>query len=205
MELKPFEEIKNLFENRSYFVRAQFMEEYHFHDDYQSYYVAFIVQNAAKVQSPSYLSDLICFTIDQSIFDEAIVALWYNVLQTSTNAVVLLCALDYFNACPVSDLPDSYVGILKTLAKKHRRHLLLNQLYLNLLSVDEKNGEYKTLLLRSLAKTNDARSILRTIANLHRIRSKRVISELKSEIRVISSNRFHDNDRKLILERLGKA
>lgn len=202
---RSFEEIKSLFEHRSYFVRGQFMEDYHFEDDYRSYYVRYILDNAARIKSSGYLSDLICFTIDHSIFDKGVVRLWWEFLQTSRKAVVLLCALYYFNVCPLSALPKGYAGALRHLVNTHRRYLILNQLYLNLLISDETNEEYCALLFRSLTKTKDSRSILRIIANLHHFKSKKLAGDVKSHVRNMDLDEFGGKAKVVILERIAEA
>ena len=200
MANKSFEEIKCLFENRSYFVRWQFLNEYHFNDNYHDYYVDFICKNALFLKNDNYLSDLVCFTIDFNIFDSVIIDIWYQILKESTSAIVVLSILDYFNLCALAKLPKDYASTLLAMADKHRRRLLKNQVYINLLLLNEADEKYKNLLTESLNKTKDYRSILRVISTLTIFHSRKIVREIKNHIGGLKLE-FLDNKLKASVQR----
>src|SRR3954470_21418701 len=95
---KSFIEIKQLFQNKSYLVRGEFINEYDFDDDYYEYYRQFIL-NAKGVRDHLYLSDLIDLSGWLGIYDEPLQARWFSYLFKPNHYVVKLAVLDYFKFC----------------------------------------------------------------------------------------------------------
>ena len=202
---KSFEEIKYNFENRSYFIRSEFMNTLNAKDNaYLIYYVYFINKNVVRIKNQSYLSDLICFTIDLNIFQDEIIRIWYCLLQNNTNTIVLLSLLDYFNLCSLKKLPKDYERILFKLFKERKKIIIKNQVLINLLLINEFNEEYKELLLCSLKKTKDYKSILRVISTFQNFNSPKIIGEIKKLIKNIDLEYFGEDMKCYILDRVGR-
>lgn len=199
---RPFVEITAQFENRSYFVRSQFLEHYHFKDSYIDYYIDFIVQNALSIKNDNYLSDLVCFTIEFKLFDSRIIDTWYLLLKKSSSVVVKICILDYFNFCPRQKLPVQYVETLSQMTIGNLRKIVKNQLFFNLIAFDERNEKFKILLFKSLKTTKDTRSIIRTISCLNRLSSKKLILEIKEHIKNLNLDFADEKNRSYITDKV---
>ena len=197
-----FIEIQKRFENRSFFVRSQFLEEFDFSHNYKEYFIDFISKNAMHIRHPGYLSDLVCYTLDQNFLDLEIVSIWYEILKKNKSAVVILCILDYFNHCAIEDLPLDYVQTLTELSQIHRRRILINQIYINLISFDESNENYKKLLLNSLKRTKDYRSLLRVLSTLALLNSEELVCEIKNQLKTLNLDFLSEKDRQYFLNNI---
>lgn len=169
MALKTLEDVKALFENRSYAVRSEFINDYDFNDEYFDYYKSFIL-DANNIKDIFYLSDLIDLSGWLKIYDLTLQNRWLNCLLKPSHYLVKLAVLDYFKFCNKEVASPSYETSLKQLLKRNSSTIVKNQILFNLLIFNLHESElYKDALKLSLSKTKDWRSIYRTLSDLKEI------------------------------------
>jgi len=164
--MKTLEEVKSLFEHKSYDVRSDFINEYDFKDDHFEYYRQFIMA-ATNVRDHLYLSDLMDLAGSLNIYDKELRDRYYSYLFTRQHSIVKLAALDYFKYCSKELLPITYEQDLVSLLRRRASDILKNQTQCNLVLINtKKKEEYLLQLLETLTRTNDWRSIYRVLMNL---------------------------------------
>jgi hypothetical protein len=161
--MKSFEEIKYHFENKSYDIRSDFINEYHFKDDYYNYYKEFIL-NSQKIKNHLYLSDLIDLSSYLGIYDIKLRNRLFSYLLSNSHYIVKLAVLDYFIKCKKNLLVPRYENELNKLLNSERKAIVRNQILINLISLNsEKQNLYFQNLCNSIIRTEDWRSIYRII------------------------------------------
>ncbi|NML38406.1 hypothetical protein HHL17_14455 [Chitinophaga sp. G-6-1-13] len=167
--MKKLEEIKILFENRSYSVRSDFINDYDFNDDYYEYYHQFLL-NAESIKDRFYLSDLIDLTGWLDIYDMKIMERYYSYLFSQNHYLIKLAVLDYFKYCN-KDLPfPSYEKDLNAILQERLPSILRCQVLINLLILDTKDApQYIKSLISLLEHNNDWKVIHRLLNNLKEV------------------------------------
>ncbi len=166
MSMKTLEEVKSLFEHKSYAVRGDFINEYDFKDDHFEYYRQFIF-TATNVRNYLYLSDLIDLAGSLNIYDKELRDRYYAYLFTKQHSIVKLAVLDYFKYCSKELLPGTYEQDLVLLSRKRAFEILRNQVQCNLVLINtEKKELYLSQLLEMLTRTSDWRSFYRILMNV---------------------------------------
>lgn len=166
MSMKTLEEVKSLFEHKSYDVRSDFINEYDFKDDYLEYYQQFILI-ATRVRNHLYLSDLIDLAGWLNIYDKELRDRYYAYLFTKQHSIIKLAVLDYFKYCSKELLPGTYEQDLVSLSKKRTSEIFRNQVQCNLVLINtEKKELYLSQLLDMLTRTSDWRSFYRVLMNV---------------------------------------
>jgi hypothetical protein len=164
--MKTIEEIKSFFENRSFLIRSDFINEYDFNDSYFEYYHDFIL-NAKNIKDQMYLSDLIDLAGLLNIYDEELRIRYYDYFFNKQHYLVKLAVLDYFKYCQKELLPVSYESDL-TLFVKNRNYLILKaQALYNLISFDPIEAKvYLEQLIELLMQCHDWRVFHRILMNI---------------------------------------
>jgi hypothetical protein len=167
---KPLDEIKQLFENKSYLIRGEFINDYDFDDDYHEYYRQFIL-NAKSIRNHLYLSDLIDLSGWLGLYDEALQIRWFSYLFKPNHYVVKLAVLDYFKYCEKKKAGLSYEKKLKALLKERLLQIVRAQVLFNLIRLNTKESmEFVDDLNALLSRTNDWRIYYRIMNNLKEVR-----------------------------------
>ncbi|WP_018342097.1 hypothetical protein [Cytophaga aurantiaca] len=180
------DEIILKFENRSYDVRMDFIEEYDFKDNYRDYYHNFILQ-ALNIKNHLYLSDLIDLAAWLKFYDKKLYDRYFSYLFESRHYVVKLAALDYLLDSSLERKGNQvvYEKMMLKLISTNNYKVIYNQVLMNLIALHNKNeGKYIEMLLVSIEKTNDWRSIYRIINIVHTMKTfsknkKKVIGFIK--------------------------
>lgn len=168
--MKTLEEIKILFENRSYDVRSDFINEYDFEDEYLDYYRQFII-NARNIKDHLYLSDLIDLAGTLGFYEKELRDRYYSYLFDKRHYLVKIAVLDYFNYCRLELLPSSYENDLNLLSHKNVISLVKTQLLFNLIRLNSDRKEiYKEHLKKSLNNSNDWRAFYRILMNIKQVK-----------------------------------
>lgn len=169
MELKEkytIEEIKFFFENKSIQKRKDFIEEYHFDDDYLPYYQNFMINNEVD-RDTWYLIGLIELSEDLKIDDERLIDKYINYLSNKRNVYIKLTILDYLMSLSLLANKKTEIEIHLKKQLKTKNNLLKNQLYLNLISLQTSScGKYKELFFQNLSNTEEEVSLIRVINGL---------------------------------------
>ncbi|HEY3402435.1 MAG TPA: hypothetical protein VGK59_03550 [Ohtaekwangia sp.] len=161
--MKTLEEIKFHFENRSFFERMQFIDDYDFDDPFIEYYKDFI-HKAVDVKHHLYLSDLIDLARQLKIFDHDLYKRYFGYLFQKRHGIVKLSCLDYMIACPFFYQDEHAEKRLKKLLNNSLRAIIQNQVYLALIALGTRNTEfYYKKFCESLASTKDWRSLHRVL------------------------------------------
>lgn len=200
--MKNLEEIRAMFEHKKYDVRSDFIDEYDFNDKYLEYYRNFIIDNVEVVDN-LYLSDLIDLAGWLNIYDIQLRERWFSFLFKKKHYIVKLSVLDYFKFCPKKLLPPLYEFELNNLLKDRTLAIIRNQIYFNLICLNSKKNEtYIKGLKKSLDRTNDWRSIYRTLKNIKELKVKKSYKlALCDYIKVlVSKNDFGDGVEQLLQE-----
>lgn len=161
------EEIKKQFEHKDFFVRSEFINKYHFEDEYRDYYYNFIKQNILLIKQSLYLSDLIDLANKLDFFDEL---LFLDVLKLfSFNALVVkLSVIAYIESKFLYE--NNRKGLEKIfllLLQQRLRKIVRNDILLSLVEYAIDNNDlYLNMLLSSLKGTKDWRSIYKTLNGL---------------------------------------
>ena len=164
--MKTLEEVKSLFEHKSYAIRSDFINEYDFKDGHFEYYRQFIIK-ATQVRNHLYLSDLIDLAGWLNIYDKELRDRYYAYLFTKQHSIVKLAVLDYFKYCSKELLPATYEQDLILLSQKRTSEILRNQVQCNLVFINtEKKELYLSQLLNMLTHTSDWRSFYRVLMNV---------------------------------------
>lgn len=188
--MKTLEEVKTLFENRSFLVRSDFINEYDFKDDYFEYYHNVIVR-AKDVKDRMYLSDLIDLAGYLNIYDEELRSRYYEYLFAKQHFLVKLAVLDYFKHCKKELLPVSYEGDLNLIVRK-RAHLILKaQALFNLICLGSAEAEfYLNQLYALFEKCDDWRVFYRILMNMRYVTiDSRIKASILGKIVLISKER----------------
>ena len=176
--MKDLEEIKYYFENKSYLVRGEFINEYDFNDPYKEYYKNFII-HLEDIKDHLYLSDLIDLSSWMEFYEIEIRRKWFEYLEKPSHFIVRLAVLDYFKHCSKKLLFRNYEQVLLTLLNQRLSSVVRNQILVNLIVLRSRNQNmYMDQLFSSLARTNDWRSIYRTINNFNEVDA---LKELKDK------------------------
>jgi hypothetical protein len=164
MKNLSIEEIKEKFEHRDYFIREEFINQYHFKDTYYDYYRGFIINFNYKSRNHNYVSDIIDLANDLSIYDITLYYQYLVYLKEKFHVVVKLSILYY--VIDRNDLiPDNGLEEKLTAILDERIHIILkNQLLCSLYKLTGKD-HYFNLLIESLTKTHDSRSFIRILSN----------------------------------------
>jgi hypothetical protein len=136
------------------------------------------------------------------MYEKLIVDVWFELLQMDKHFIVKLSILDYFNTCPIDKLPKNYARILCEMSQARQYRIVKNQIYINLISTDEKNIKYKHLLLSSLKKTRDDNSIVRVLNTLSLFNSVNLAGEIKMAIRGLDLSVFSADSQSVILKKV---
>lgn len=161
------EEIKKQFEHKDFFFRSEFINKYHFEDEYRDYYYNFIKQNILLIKQSLYLSDLIDLANKLDFFDEL---LFLDVLKLfSFNALVVkLSVIAYIESKFLYE--NNRKGLEKIfllLLQQRLRKIVRNDILLSLVEYAIDNNDlYLNMLLSSLKGTKDWRSIYKTLNGL---------------------------------------
>ena len=121
--MRSLNEIKSLFEHKSYLVRGEFINDYDFDDDHFEYYHKFIL-NAKGISNHLYLSDLIDLSGYLGIKDKVLQRRWFSYLFQPKHYVVILAVLDYFARFENNGLGNAYEKKLKSLLKSRQLHIV---------------------------------------------------------------------------------
>lgn len=167
--MKSFKEIKRLFENRDYFVRSEFINEYDFSDRYFGYYRKFIL-GADNIKGHLYLSDLIDLSGWLGIYDKKLRDRWLSYLFEPKHYIVKLAVLDYFKFCNKKILDSKYERKLKMLLGRKLQSIIRCQALFNLISYNPKtNWKYVEILNVRLAGAKDWKIFHRIINNIKEV------------------------------------
>ena len=167
---KTLDEIKQLFENKSYLIRSEFINDYEFDDDYYEYYRQFIL-NAKSIRNHLYLSDLIDLSGWLGIYDEALQIRWFSYLFKRNHYVVKLAVLDYFKFFEKKKAGIPYEKKLKALLKERLLQIVRAQVLFNLICLNTKESMRLVDDLNAmLSKTNDWRIYYRILNNIKEVR-----------------------------------
>jgi hypothetical protein len=168
--MKTLEEVKTLFEHKSFLVRSDFINEYDFNDDYFEYYRNFIIE-ARDVKDHMYLSDLMDLAGFLDIYDEELRMRYYKCLFSKQHYLVKLAVLDYFKHCKKELLPVSYEADLTLFVKKRAYPILKAQTLFNLICFGSTEVRvYLNQLNELLAKCDDWRAFYRIIMNIRHVK-----------------------------------
>lgn len=198
--MKSLNEIKALFENKDYGIRSDFINDYDFKDEFREYYLHFILKSK-HVKDHLYLSDLIDLSSWMKFYDIKIRKRWFSYLFEKKHFIVKLAVLDYFKYSKEELLFGNYEQKLNTLLKGKLPSILRNQILLNLICLNSSSGnKYLSMLLESLSKTKDWRSIYRTLINLNEIgrlkkHKKLIINHIKG---LLLTKNFGEDVEKLL-------
>ena len=166
---KSLNEIKHLFENKSYLIRGEFINEYDFNDDYFEYYRKFII-DSKELSDHLYLSDLIDLSGWLGIYDEELQHRWFSYLFDRKHYVVKLAVLNYFIYCKEIKLGNLYEEKLKNLLSDRLLQIVRAQILFNLFSLNAKESElYVDQLIYLLSHTNDWRIYYRILSNIKEV------------------------------------
>lgn len=161
--MKDLNQIKFHFEHPSFAHRVDFIDEYDFQDNYFDYYLAFL-KDMRDVKDHLYLSELIDLAAYLDIYDEELYERYVNYLHVKQHYIVKLAVLDYLMDCEIFyNKKDSEQRMLQALDKSHF-FIVKNQILTNLVALSNSNEKYIQLLVDSLDKTKDWRSIYRVIS-----------------------------------------
>ena len=186
------EEIKKQFENKSFFIRCQFIETYNFQDKYFNYYKEYIINFSYKTKYYNYISDLIDLASDLEIYDDILYEKYLSFLCEKFHPVVKLSVISYcifrYEKYPDIDIEQK---LLKGI-NKQRSIIVKNQIFFSLLNlIKSKEEYYLDLLLKSLETTTEWRSIYRI---LYSIKNNTVLSKI-DKILIAKIENLH-NERK---------
>ena len=157
------EEIKSKFENKSYFIRGEFIYNYDFQDDYFEYYRSFILNFNYKIKNSDYVSDIIDLARYLCIFEDTLYNVYMHYLNKPFHTLSKLSIIDYAE-CRNKEFNDVNLEYsLRLLLHKRNNIILKNQLLVSLFIISEEKDYYFRALLKSLSKTNDWRSIYRVL------------------------------------------
>ncbi len=135
------DEVISLFEHREYYVRRDFISEYHFNDEYHDYYYNFILK-FNHTNDDLYFTDLIELAIDLDFVSDEFYDKYFRILKNCSNSLIKMVATDYF-LYKEFDYPEKkyeLISLYKELIKtKSTRHNVKFNLLLALLSIDRKN------------------------------------------------------------------
>ncbi|MBL7813767.1 MAG: hypothetical protein JNL70_02090 [Saprospiraceae bacterium] len=156
------EEVKKYFEHKNYFIRGDFIDEYDFEDDYIDYYKNFIFSFNYNKKSFNYVSDIIDLAAYFELFDEDLYIKYKGMLSGSFHFVIKLSIINYIEHrfSVVSDF--SLEAFFLQMLNRKNHVLVKNQILVSLFFLTKKE-QYFNLLLLSLNKTDDWRSIYRTL------------------------------------------
>lgn len=167
--MKSLNEIKLLFENKSYLIRSEFINEYDFDDDYYEYYRKHIL-GAKRIYNHLYLSDLIDLSGWLDIYDKKLQARWFSFLFSHKHYVVKLAVLDYFKFCKKKKLGKLYEKKLKDLLENRLLQIVRVQVLFNLICLNTKDsGNYVNEMTSFLSHSSDWRVYYRILNNLKEI------------------------------------
>ncbi|RFS18650.1 hypothetical protein DVR12_27445 [Chitinophaga silvatica] len=176
--MKTLEEVKKLFENKSYLIRSEFINDYDFEDDYFEYYHHFLL-NVKSIRDKFYLSDLIDLTGWLNIYDLNIRKRYYELLFQKSNYLVKLAVLDYFKYCEKNLLPKGYVKDLNLLYSHRQPEILRSQILFNLIICKQEiDSLYIECLSNLIEKTKDWKILHRLLSNLNEIRLNKKVHEI---------------------------
>ncbi|MBL7815338.1 MAG: hypothetical protein JNL70_10015 [Saprospiraceae bacterium] len=162
MKNLSLQEVKKLFENKDYFIRGNFINEYDFNDDYIDYYKNFILNFNYNKRNFNYVSNIIDLASYFKIFDDNLCLKFKKMLNENYHLVIKLSIIVYLeNRCLAINDPSLENLFLQILNKKIDI-VLKNQILISLFIVT-KNEKYFNLLLASLDRTDDWRSVYRTL------------------------------------------
>lgn len=168
--MKTLEEIKVLFENKSYDVRGDFINEYDFKDEYLDYYRQFII-NAKDIKDRFYLSDLIDLAGSLNLYEKELRDRYYSYLFEKRHYLIKLAVLDYFKYCKKDLLSNSYEKDLNLILSRTTLNVLKCQIIFNLICINsEKKEFYIERLKQSLTNSNDWRASYRILMNIQYVK-----------------------------------
>jgi hypothetical protein len=167
--MKSLKEIKHLFENKSFLIRGEFINDYDFDDDYYEYYRKFIL-NVKGIYNHLYLSDLIDLSGWLGIYDKVLQVRWFSYLFESKHYIIKLAVLDYFKYCEKKKIGKLYEKKLKILLGNRLLQIVRAQVLFNLICLDSKeSGSYIKELISLLSHVNDWRIYYRILNNLKEV------------------------------------
>jgi hypothetical protein len=199
-----FQTIRKKFEAKEYFARMDFIDNYDFKDDYHEYYRKFIFDAILKVKDGLYLSDLIELANHLDFFDMEMCVRIQNLLFQKQALVVKICVIDYLEMwLRHSNDFNAFESLFKPLLLTKLHELLRNQILLNLLKYSNLEKEYYfEQLISSIEKTEDWRSIHRTLDCLNHQVSPHFSSRLVQIVRNLHEQKDFGEGVTQLLERL---
>jgi hypothetical protein len=167
MELKA---VKIKFENRNFWVRSEFIDNYDFNDAYLSYYKSFIKTNLLKFgkHRDLYVSDLVDLSSYLELFDDDIFTEMSDLLSQKRGLIVKSSVILYMED-RYENFPDiKIIEIFDNILKNKNARLLKNQVLLSFIKCCPlRKDELLKQLILSIKKTKDWRSVHKILFNLN--------------------------------------
>lgn len=156
-----FEEVKSNFENRSYEHRVDFINDYHFNDEFILYYKNFIIKNT-KIKDRFYLSELIDLSRYLGFFDYVFYERFSSYVFEKRHFLIKLSSLDYMIDCKYFYEDKKIEGRLNNILERNIRKILRVQILINLLCLNPRSDLLNALKLL-ISEIEDWRIVYRVL------------------------------------------